>query len=154
MSNDARRHQMTEVLALAQEQLANIAAVQKKQAELTAAGAAADGMVEVTVNANGHVVKTVIDESYLDEYEFEELADHITAAAQDAARIVGERIAEMMAPITDRRRLFPSLSDIFEGAPDLRDLTPPVLEPSPGGQQRPQPDESSGSEPGFPKVRR
>jgi DNA-binding YbaB/EbfC family protein len=145
---------MTEVLALAQEQIANIAAVQKKQAELTATGAAADGLVEVTVNANGHVIKTAIDESYLDDYEFEELADHITSAAQDAVRTVGDRVAELMAPITDRRKLFPSLADVFEGAPDLRDLTPPVFEPSESGRSRPDPDQGHGTETGFPTVRR
>ncbi|MDT5208827.1 MAG: hypothetical protein QOF67_1242, partial [Mycobacterium sp.] len=58
---------MTDVLALVREQIADIAALQKTQAELTATGEAADGMVEVTVNAGGQLLKTVIDESYLDE---------------------------------------------------------------------------------------
>jgi DNA-binding protein YbaB len=107
LSNDARRHQFTEVLALAQEQMAEIAAVQRKQARLTATGVAADGLVEVTVNAHGQLVKTVIDESYLDDYEFEELADHITEAAHAAARDVGQRVAEMMVPISERRKRFP-----------------------------------------------
>jgi DNA-binding protein YbaB len=146
---------MTEVLALAQEQLADIAAVQKKQAKLTASASAADGLVEVTVNNCGHVLKTVIDESYLDEYEFEELADHITEAAQTAARTAALRVSEMMGPIDERRKAFPSLSEIVEGAPDLRDLMPPGLDPfSMAGPRRDAGRDEGGEETAFPTVRR
>ena len=137
-----------------QEELADIAAVQEKQATLTANVAVADGKVEVTVNAAGHVVKTVIDESYLDDYEFEKLADHLTEAAQAAAREVTGRVAEMMAPINERRQSLPGLSEIVEGAPDLRDLTPSWLDPfAAAGPQR-APDGDGGDETIFPTVRR
>jgi DNA-binding protein YbaB len=155
LSNDARRHQMSEVLALVQEQMADIVAVQKKQAELTATGAAADGMVEVTVDARGQLVKTVIDESYLEEHEFEELGDHITEAAQAAARDASRRVAAMMVPISERRKAFPSLSEIVEGAPDLRDLTPAWLDPFAAARSQRSPDDDDGSdETPFPTVRR
>jgi DNA-binding protein YbaB len=147
---------MTEVLALVQEQLADIAAVQKRQAVLTASCAVADGMVEVTVNAAGHVVKTVIDESYLDEHEFDELSDHITEAARAAAQDVARRLTDMMVPISERRQRFPSLSDIVEGAPDLRDLMPAW--PPPTAMARPQQqdtdDGDSREDSTFPTVRR
>ncbi|WP_260993721.1 YbaB/EbfC family nucleoid-associated protein [Mycobacterium deserti] len=144
---------MTEVLALVQEQMADIAAVQRKQAELTASAAVADGMVEVTVSAHGHVIATEIDESYLDEYELQELGDHITAAAQQAARTVADRAAEMMAPIADRRRFLPGLSEIVEGAPDLRDLAPQALDPFAKSETNPH-DEDDTAESAFPTVRR
>ncbi|MGX9791295.1 YbaB/EbfC family nucleoid-associated protein [Mycobacterium sp. MMS18-G62] len=156
MSNDALRHEMTEVLALVQEQLADIAGVQKRQAELTAMVAVADGMVEVTVNAAGHVIKTVIDDAYLDEFEFDELADHITEAAQSAARDVALRATEMLAPINERRKRFPSLSDIVEGAPDLRDLVPAWPPPDPAAPPH-QHDADQGDvseDSTFPTVRR
>lgn len=129
MSNDVLRHEVTEAMALLQEQLADIAAMQRKQAELTGNGAAADGRVEVTVNAHGQLVKTVIDESYLDDFEFEELADHITLAARAATAEVARRVSALMVPINERRKRFPSLADFVEGAPDLRDLRPPGLDP-------------------------
>jgi DNA-binding protein YbaB len=145
---------MTEMLALVQEQLADIAAVQKRQARLTASGSAADGLVEVTVNAHGHVVETVIDESYLEEYEFEELADHVTEAAQAAARTAARRISEMMGPIDERRKALPSLSEIVEGAPDLRDLMPPGLDPLSTAGPRDAGRDDGGEETVFPTVRR
>jgi DNA-binding protein YbaB len=153
LSNDALRHEMTEVLALVQEQMADIAAMQTKQAAITATGTAADGMVEVTVNAQGHLVKTVIDEAYLDEHEFEDLSDHITEAAQEAAGDAARQVSELLVPISERRKRFPSLSDIVDGAPDLRDLVPTRLQPV--AAQGPRHDNDDGmQDSAFPTVRR
>ncbi|SEH82374.1 Conserved DNA-binding protein YbaB [Mycolicibacterium rutilum] len=146
---------MTEVLALVHEQMAELAAVQKSQAQLSARATAADGLVEVTVNAHGHVVDTTIDEAYLDEFEFDELAGHITEAAQAAVRSAASTVADMMAPIAERRRALPSLSDFFEGAPDLRSFTPPGVESSVVAAPPAHPDDNDGE--GnlmFPTVRR
>lgn len=154
MSNDELRHEMTEVLALVQEQMADIAALQRKQAELTAKAAVAEGMVEVTVNAHGQLVKTVIDESYLDEYEFDELSEHITEAAQAAARDAARRVTEMMVSISDRRKRFPSLSEFVDGAPDLRDLVPPWRQPVAAAPRHDHDDDDGRGESAFPTVRR
>lgn len=110
------------------DQLADIAAVQKKQAELKVDGQAAEGSVEVTVNARGQVVNAVIDKSYLDDHDFEDLAGHITEAAQAAAGEAGRRVAEMLAPINERHKNLPSFSDIVEGLPELSDVLPPGLD--------------------------
>jgi DNA-binding protein YbaB len=140
-------------MGLLQEQMADISRVQKKHAKVRATGAAADGMVKVTVNANGHLIKTVIDESYLKEYEFEELAGHMTEAAKAAVRKSVRRVAEIMAPINDREKSFPALSDIVDGAPDLRDLMPPGLLPVAARPQRQDADDDGGDESEFPTVR-
>lgn len=148
------RHHFTEVMAVVQEQMADIAQAQKKRAELTATAAAADGLVEVTVNAAGQLMKTVIDESYLDEHEFDELADHITEASQAAAREASRRVAEIMAPISERRKGLHSLSQVMEGAPDLRDLAPSWLDPFAPAQPPGTPDDNGSDETTFPTVRR
>jgi DNA-binding protein YbaB len=124
LSNDALRDGVTDVLGRLRDQLADIAAVQKKQAALKLSAQAADGTVEVTVNARGQLVNTVIDESYLDDHDIDELANFITEAAQAAATKAGQRVAEMMAPIAERQRSFPSFSDIVDGMPDVADLIP------------------------------
>jgi DNA-binding protein YbaB len=151
LSNDAMRHQVTEVMALVQEQLSDIAAAQRRQAELTAKGAAADGMVEVTVDAAGRVIETVVDESYLDSHEFDELGGHFTEAAQAAAGEVARRIAEIMAPISERRRSLLSMSEGVDGAPDLPAAAPPWLDPfAPRSKPRTRGDDGTM----FPTVRR
>jgi DNA-binding protein YbaB len=146
---------MTDVLAQVQEQMADLAAVQRKQAELTASATAADGLVEVTVNAHGHLTQTVIDETYLDEFEFEELSGHITEAAQGAIRTAATQIAEMMAPILERRKTLPGLSEVMGGAPDLRDFMPPGFESSVVTAPLAEPEGNGGTdESAFPTVRR
>ena len=122
MNNDAARHELVEALALVQEHLAELAIVEKKRAALTSTATAADGTVAVTVDARGVVSETTVDESYLGEYELADLGDFITAAAQEAAADVAMRSAELLAPLAERRARFPSLSDVVDGAPDIRDL--------------------------------
>jgi hypothetical protein len=106
------------------------------------------------VNAQGHLVKTVIDESYLDEYEFEELSDHITEAAQEAARDAVRQVAEMMVPISERRKRFPSLSEFVEGAPDLRDLVSEWPQPVASTSRGKRDDDDGMQDSAFPTVRR
>lgn len=122
MNSDAARHELAEALALVQEHLAELAVVEKKRAALTATATAADGTVAVTVDARGVVSEAAVDESYLDEYELADLGDFITAAAQEAVSDVAMRSAELLAPLAERRARFPSLSDVVDGAPDIRDL--------------------------------
>ena len=128
MSIESARDRLGDVLAGVRDQLADIAAVQKKQAELKVDGQAAEGSVEVTVNARGQVVNAVIDKAYLDDHDFEDLGGHITEAAQAAAGEAGRRVAEMLAPINERHKNLPSFSDIVEGLPELSDVLPPELD--------------------------
>jgi DNA-binding protein YbaB len=155
LNNDALRHEMTDVLALVREQMADLAVVQRRQAELTATGKAADGMVEVTVNAHGQLLKTAIDESYLDEYEFEQLADHITEAAQAAVGDATRQMAEILAPLSERRKRLPSMSEFVDGAPDLRDLAPHWNQPVAATPPRDNHGDDDGMhDSAFPRVRR
>jgi DNA-binding protein YbaB len=149
VNNDAARHELEEALELVQEHLANLAIVEKKRAALSATATAADGTVVVTVDARGVVSQTSVDESYLDEYELADLGDFVTAAAKEAAGEVGRQSAELLAPLADRRARFPSLSDIVEGAPDIRDLVSHLNPPD-----RAQYFVDDGEAPGdFPTVR-
>lgn len=128
MDNDAARERLGDVLAGLRDQLADYAELQKKQAALQIDAEVAEGTVVVTVNAQGQLVKTLIDNSFLDDHDFDDLGDYITEAAQTAAKDAGRRIREMLAPINERHATFPSLSDIVEGMPDPSDLMPPGLD--------------------------
>jgi DNA-binding protein YbaB len=149
-----------DVLAGLQNQLSDINVLREKQAELKLTAQAAEGTVEVTVNARGQLVKAVIDKSYLDDHDFEDLGDHIIEAAQAAARDASARLAELLAPINERHKKFPSLSEIVEGIPDPKDLTPPGLDIIPGAPQRREGLSladglyDDGGDSDFPTVRR
>ena len=124
MDNDAARDELTEALALVQEHMADLAIAEKKRAALSATATAADGTVVVTVDARGVVSTAAVEESYFDDYDLAELGHYVTAAARAAAGDVERQTAELLAPLADRRAQFPSLSEVLNGAPDIRDLTP------------------------------
>lgn len=122
MDNDAARHELIDALALIQEQFADLAVVEEERAALSSSVTRADGTVTVTVNCDGVVIDTAVSETYLDDHDLADLGAHITAAARDAACDVEQKVADLLAPLAERRERFPSLSDIVEGAPDIRDL--------------------------------
>ncbi|MBA0047872.1 YbaB/EbfC family nucleoid-associated protein [Mycobacteroides sp. LB1] len=124
MDNDALRHELVDALALVQEHMNDLAALEEKRAALSATVTVADATVAVTVDADGVVIQTVVDESYIDEHDLTDLGSYVTAAAQEAANDVEWQLAEMLQPIAERREQFPSLSEIVNGAPDIRELVP------------------------------
>lgn len=112
------------MLTLVEQQIADLAGLHQKRATLTATAAVADGAVQVTVDAQRMVIDTAIDESYFDNFDFVALGAHITAAAQSAAAEIAQRSAELLAPLAERRRRFPSLSGVVDDVPDLSDVLP------------------------------
>jgi DNA-binding protein YbaB len=146
------RHGVGDVLALVQEQMRDLSVMQQQQAALTATGTAADGLVEVTLDARRTVTATKIDETYLREFEFIELSGYITTAAQAAAQEIERRAAELLAPLTARRQEISSLSGVM--APDFHDLMSSLG--SMGGDA-PRPDDSGDGDPkdgsSYPVVR-
>lgn len=147
MDNDAARHELINALALVQEQFTELAAVEEERAVLSATATQAGGTVTVTVNADGVVTHVAVGESYLEDHDLADLGSHITAAAQEAARDVEQKVAELLAPLARRREEMPSLSDIVDGAPDIRDLLSSVVRaPVRGYGGEEEPDE-------YPTVR-
>jgi DNA-binding protein YbaB len=155
--NDAARHEMRHVLALVQEQLQELSTIEQKRSAIEATGTAADGLVEVTVNAQRLVTSTVIDEAYLEDFEFAELGGHITTAAQKAGEEVERRSAALLGPMSRRREEITSLGGASGAIPDfqellsgLRSAVPAELSPQTGDGGSTGWDEGSS----FPTVRR
>lgn len=122
MNNDAFSHDLNEVMALAQVHMRELAAAQQQRMTLSGSGTAADGLVKVTVDAQRMVTNTVIDESYLREYELADLGGHVTTAAQAAGREVEQRSAALFAPLQQGRQAISALSGTLTDAPDLHAL--------------------------------
>ena len=157
MNNDAASHDLTHVLSLVQEQMQDLSLMQQKRAALTATATAADKTVEVTVDAQRMVTSTVIDESYLDEFEFADLGGYITAAAQEAAQEIERQSAALLAPLTERRNEISSLSSLVVDAPDFHDLIAGLNPSAPGAPEpRRADDGNDGLEEHspYPTVRR
>ncbi|WAJ46370.1 YbaB/EbfC family nucleoid-associated protein [Mycobacterium sp. Aquia_216] len=157
MDNDATGHDFAHVLSLVQDQMQELSVMQRKRAALSATATAADGTVQVTVDAQRMVTKTVIDESYLDDYEFTDLGGHITTAAQEAVQEIERQAAALLAPLTERRQEISSLSNLVVDVPEFGDLISGL---NPLSSAVPEPrhvdDEDDGIEDGssYPTVRR
>jgi DNA-binding protein YbaB len=157
VNNDAASHDFAHVLSLVQEQMQDLSVMQHKRAALTATATAADGTVEVTVDAQRMVTKTVIDESYLDEFELAELGGYVTTAAQEAAQEVQRQAAALLAPLTQRRTEISSLSNLVVDAPDFHDLITGLNPPAPaapGARRADEGDDGSEEHSPYPTVRR
>lgn len=131
MSNDAASQDFSHVLSLVQEQMRDLSVMQQRRAALTATATAADGTVEITVDAQRMVTKTVIDESYLDEFELADLGGYITTAAQDAAREIERKSAGLLTPLTQRRQEISSFSGLVPDSPDFAELLSSLTEMAP-----------------------
>jgi DNA-binding protein YbaB len=138
VNNDAAREQLADMLLDLQDQMGDIAKVQQTIAALQVERRAAEDSITVTVNARGQLVKAVVDESFLHDHDFEELGHYLTEAARAAADEAGRRVAELMAPINERHKKFPSFSDIVAGLPDPANLMSPGLDIFGGAAQPPQ----------------
>lgn len=122
MDNDAVRDDFGHVFALVQDQMRDLSVMQQKQAALTGTGTAAEGMVEVAVDARRMVTKIVIAETYLDEFQFEDIGGHITVAAQAAVQEIEQRAQALLAPLTDRQQEISSLSRQVVDVPEFGEV--------------------------------
>jgi DNA-binding protein YbaB len=162
VDNDALRHEVGDVLALVREQMRDLAVMQQERAALTATGSAADGTVEVSVDAQCVVTNTVVDESYLDEFELADLGGHVTSAARAAASEISRRSAELLAPLAERRKAIRGLSGIVaDDAPEFGQGLAELVASAPvWGEARSGDDDDGGDGDGgkqdssFPIVRR
>jgi DNA-binding protein YbaB len=155
VNNDAANDDLINVLALVQEQMQDLSVMQQRRAALTATAKGADGMVEITVDAQRMVTKTVIDEAYLDEFELADLGGHITTAAQQAAQEIERQSAALLAPLTERRQEISSLSGVVGDAPDFSDLMSSLTSfATPASSHADDGDDDPKEHSSFPTVRR
>jgi hypothetical protein len=80
----------------AQAMQGKLAAAQKELENLVVLGQAGDGMVKVTLQGTGALVRVDIDESLMAPGEAEMVADLVVAAHADAKRQLDARSAELM----------------------------------------------------------
>ncbi|WP_067666971.1 YbaB/EbfC family nucleoid-associated protein [Nocardia miyunensis] len=118
MANEFAKAQLAEVRTAFREQMALIADLQVRRAQLTATGTARGRRVSVTVNAEGTVIETKFNGNVSD-LSYAEIARAMTAAAQEAAAELARKSRELNAPLREMRGRFPKVHEIVEGMPDL-----------------------------------
>lgn len=89
-----------QMMKQAQEMQSRMAEMQAKLAEVEMTGAAAGGMVQVTLNGKSEMRRVKIDKSLMVADETEVLEDLIVAATNDAKSRVEAHLAEEMSKLT------------------------------------------------------
>ncbi|WP_446224407.1 YbaB/EbfC family nucleoid-associated protein [Nocardia sp. IBHARD005] len=143
MANEHNKAELATAIDEFQQQMAVIADIQQRRAELVATGTALRKRVSVTVNGDGVVIETQLDLD-LDDYTPSEIGKAVTEAAQTATAELGKKNAELMAPIQQRRDRMPKMSDLIEGLPDLTGSLPQPVTASitpPNAPERARTDE-------------
>ncbi len=87
------------LLQQAQQMQEQMTAAQQELAETTVDGTVADGLVTVTVDGTGHLVRVQIRKDSFDPSEPEDLEDLIVAAYRDAAEKASELAAQKLGPL-------------------------------------------------------
>lgn len=129
MVNERLQADMMTMLDGLGEQLRGIAEVQLRRSRLTATGSACEDRILATVNADGLLIRTEFADDIAD-LTYEEIAQGMTEAVQQAAAEVGAISEKLLAPLRERKAALPKLSDIIEGAPDLG-ARMPIAPPAP-----------------------
>jgi DNA-binding YbaB/EbfC family protein len=98
-----------QMMKQAQEMQARMAEMQARLDQVEMTGAAAGGMVQVTLNGKGELRKLKLDKSLVVPDETEVLEDLIVAAFNDAKSRVESHVAEEMGKLTGGLKLPPGM---------------------------------------------
>ena len=100
---------LTQMMKQAQQMQEKMAEMQAALEQMTIAGSAGGGMVQVTLTGKGAMTRVKIDPSLAVPGEIEVLEDLIVAAANDARAKVDSTVAAEMAKLTGGLQLPPGL---------------------------------------------
>lgn len=121
--NAAMKDQMDTLLENFERQTAQLRDAQAAAAETTAEVTSPDGLVRATIDAGGSLAKLEFAPSTFERTTPAQLANTVQSLVRQGSLQVKQKIATLMAPITEG---LPDLADLVEGAPSLAGLVPPM----------------------------
>ncbi|APU12926.1 MULTISPECIES: YbaB/EbfC family nucleoid-associated protein [Actinoalloteichus] len=130
--NAAVRDQVDQLMGQLRRQTDQLREAQAEAAAASAKVSSPDGLVTATVDASGTLTRLEFAPSAFARSTPEKLGRTATEMVRQASTQVGQRVAEIMAPIQEGT---PDLADLVEGAPSFRDLVSPFTRP---GTQQPE----------------
>ncbi|WP_020642518.1 YbaB/EbfC family nucleoid-associated protein [Amycolatopsis balhimycina] len=121
--NAAMKDRMDTLLENFERQTAQLRDAQAAAAETTATVASSDGLVRATIDAGGSLAKLEFAPNTFERTTPAQLANTVQTLVRHGSLQVKQKIADLMAPITEG---LPDLADLVEGAPSLAGLVPPI----------------------------
>ncbi|MFT7873197.1 MULTISPECIES: YbaB/EbfC family nucleoid-associated protein [Amycolatopsis] len=117
------KDQMDTLLENFERQTAQLRDAQAAAAETTARVSSSDGLVRATIDAGGSLAKLEFAPNTFERTTPAQLANTVQSLVRQGSLQVKQKIADLMAPITEG---LPDLADLVEGAPSLAGLVPPI----------------------------
>ncbi|WP_081655870.1 YbaB/EbfC family nucleoid-associated protein [Amycolatopsis vancoresmycina] len=117
------KDQMDTLLENFERQTAQLRDAQAAAAETTAQVSSPDGLVRATIDAGGSLAKLEFAPHTFERTTPAQLANTVQTLVRQGSLQVKQKIADLMAPITEG---LPDLADLVEGAPSLAGLVPPI----------------------------
>jgi DNA-binding protein YbaB len=121
--NAAMKDRMDTLLENFERQTEQLRDAQAAAAETTAQVSSPDGLVRATIDAGGSLAKLEFAPNTFERTTPAQLANTVQSLVRQGSLQVKQKIAALMAPITEG---LPDLSDLVEGAPSLAGLVPPI----------------------------
>ncbi|MEV7042147.1 YbaB/EbfC family nucleoid-associated protein [Amycolatopsis sp. NPDC051061] len=115
------KDQMDTLLENFERQTAQLRDAQAAAAETTAQVDSPDGLVRATIDAGGNLAKLEFAPNAFERTTPAQLANTVQTVVRQGSLQVKQKIAELMASITEG---LPDLADLVEGAPSLAGLVP------------------------------
>src|SRR4051812_47763252 len=131
------KDRMDTLLENFERQTAQLRDAQAVAAETTADVASADGLVRATIDAGGSLAKLEFAPNTFERTTPAQLANTVETLVRQGSLQVKQKIAQLMAPITEG---LPDLADLVEGAPSLAGLVPPIPDFVEEPEEAPRPD--------------
>ncbi|AIJ27137.1 hypothetical protein AMETH_7045 [Amycolatopsis methanolica 239] len=141
--NAAMRETVDQLMDKFHQQTAQLREAQQAASALTAELSSPDGLVKVTIDAQGTLADLKLAPTTFDRTRPEALARTISDLVRRGMLQVKQQQAELFRPLTAD---LPDLSEFIEGAPSLAGLMPDIpdfLEPEPEPEPRPAEDPES-----------
>ncbi len=123
--NAAMKDQVDTLLEQFERQTAELRDAQAAAAETTAQVTSPDGLVRATIDAGGSLAKLEFQPNTFERTTPAQLANTVQTLVRQGSLQVKQKIADLMAPITEG---LPDLADLIEGAPSLQGLVPEIPE--------------------------
>ncbi|WP_290060251.1 YbaB/EbfC family nucleoid-associated protein [Amycolatopsis solani] len=117
------KDQMDTLLENFERQTAQLRDAQAAAAETTAQVTSPDGLVRATIDAGGSLAKLEFAPTTFERTTPAQLATTVQTLVRQGSLQVKQKIADLMAPITEG---LPDLADLVEGAPSLAGLVPRI----------------------------
>ncbi|MFJ7211127.1 YbaB/EbfC family nucleoid-associated protein [Amycolatopsis sp. NPDC098790] len=136
------KDQVDTLLENFERQTAQLRDAQSAAAQTTAQVSSPDGLVRATIDAGGNLAKLEIAPNAFDRTTPAQLATTVQTVVRQGTLQVKQKIADLMAPITEG---LPDLADLVEGAPSLAGLVPQIPEFVETPAPQPAPFEEGGS---------